>query len=210
MGIAESGDSVRSTLVLQRLLSDPEDGEAFSTFAGKYLPRMKRICQRLGIQEADADDICATVLLKFHEKHEFRRFVFRSKDNFNHWLHTVVKRSMLTFLRDRRRKPEAWSVGNRDAQEALERVASQVAHDLAAFCADDLASGHRALEIVRGRVDAKTMRAFQMLVFEERKGAEVAAELEMSPPAVWQARHRVAKMLQQELRRLQHASAADQ
>lgn len=209
MGAVQSDDSVRSTLVLQRLLSDPDDGDAFAKFAAKYLPRMKRSCQRLGIQEADADDISATVLLKFHENHEFRRFVFRSKDKFNHWLHTVVKRAMFSFLRDRRRKPDAWSVGNPEAQEALERAANQVADEMAAFCEDDVAAGKRALAIVRTRVDAKTMRAFELLVFEERKGADVAAELAMNPAAVWQARHRVAKMLQEEFKRLQHASAAD-
>jgi hypothetical protein len=47
-----------------------------------------------------------------------------------------------------------------------------------------------------------------MLFYEERRGAEVAAELEMSLTAVWKARSRVAKMLQQEFKHLQDGCAA--
>ena len=198
-----SNDGLRSTVILQRLLHEPENGEAFASFTAKYLLRMKATCQRLGVQAADADDITAAVLLKFHEKHEFRKFVFRSKDKFNHWLRTVVKRAVLTFIRDRRRKPEAWSLGDRGAQESLECAAGELVDDLARFCERDLEMGQAALAKVRTRVDARTMRAFHLQVFDERKGADVAAELGMGLAAVWQARHRVAKMLQQEFKRLQ-------
>lgn len=201
-----SSDGLRSTVILQRLLTEPDSGEAFAKFAAKYLPRMKLTCQRIGLQTADADDITAAVLLQFHEKHEFKKFVFRSKDKFNHWLHTVVKRAVLTFIRGRKRRPEAWSIGDPSAQESLERVAGELARDLATFCEDDLAAGNKALAVVCRRVDAKTLRAFSLLVFDERKGTDVAAELGMSPAAVWQARHRVAKMLQREFKRLQLAS----
>lgn len=198
----EPSENQRSTSILLGLLASPESDEAFRRFAGRYLPRMKGCCRKLGIQDADADDICADVLLRFHQRQEFRKFVFESKEKFNRWLNRVVRNAVFTFVRDRGRRPDAWSVGNSGAQQSLESVADHVADDLAECCGDDLARGQRARAIVRERVDAKTMRAFELQFYDDRKGADVAAELGMSLTAVWKARSRVAKMLQTEFRRL--------
>ncbi len=204
----ETGDGLRSTAILLRVLSAPESDDAFREFTKKYLPRMKASCLRLAIQDADADDICAAVLLRFHEKREFKKFAFESKERFNRWLNTVVRNAVFSFVRDRGRRPDAWSVGDSGAQESLESVAAQVVDDLSTFCENDFAMGAKAKAIVRERVDSKTMRAFEMLFYEERRGADVAAELEMSLTAVWKARSRVAKMLQQEFKHLQDGFAA--
>lgn len=198
----EPSGAERSTVILQRVLADPESGESFREFTQKYLPRMKASCLRLGIQDADADDICAAILLRFYERREFKRFVFDSKDKFNGWLSTIVRNAVLTFVRNRGRQPDAWSVGDSGAQHSLGSVAGKVAEDLFAYCEDDLTRGEIAKAVVRERVDAKTMRAFELQIDGDRKGAEVAAELDMSLAAVWKARSRVAKMLQEEFRRL--------
>jgi DNA-directed RNA polymerase specialized sigma24 family protein len=204
----DHSDVQRSTAILFRVLADPESDQSFRAFTQKYLPRMKASCLRLGIQDADADDVCAAILLRFHERREFKKFAFESKDRFNRWLNTVVRNAVFTFVRDRGRRPDAWSVGDSGAQQSLESVATTVAYDLTAFCADDFARGERAKAIVRDRVDAKTMRAFEMLFYEGRKGAEAAAELDMRLTAVWKARSRVAKMLQEEFNRLQDGLAS--
>jgi RNA polymerase sigma-70 factor (ECF subfamily) len=198
----EGSEIQRSTSILLAVLGNLGSDEAFRRFAGRYLPRMKDCCRRLGMQDADADDICAGVLLRFHERNEFRRFSFESKEGFNRWLNAVVRNAVFTFVRDRGRRPDAWSVGHSGAQESLENMAARMADELAECCGDDLARGERATAIVRERVDAKTMRAFELQVFDDRNGAEVAAELGMSLTAVWKARSRVAKMLRQEFQRL--------
>lgn len=195
-------DTQLSTSILLRVLSDPGNDEAFRRFIGKYLPRMKDCCRKLGMQDADADDICADVLLRFHERHEFRKFAFQTKEKFNHWLKTVVRNSVFSFARDRGRRPGAWSVGHPAAQESLETIAARVADNLAECCRDDFARAERATASVRERVDARTMRAFELQFYDNHKGADVAARLDMSLTAVWKARSRVAKMLQDEFKRL--------
>lgn len=198
----EASEPTRSTAILLRLLAEPDSGEAFRAFTEKYLPRMKASCRRLGMQDADADDICAAILLRFHERHEFRKFAFESQDKFHRWLNKVVRNAVFTFIRDRGRRSDAWSLGDTGAQRSLENVAAWVADDLLAFCEDDLTLGEIAKAVVRERVDAKTMRAFELLFYDERKGADVAAELGMNLTAVWKARSRVAKMLQEEFKKL--------
>lgn len=198
----EPSDVERSTAVLVRLLAEPDSDQAFRDFTDKYLPRMKSACRKLGMQDADADDICAAILLRFFEKREFRKFAFESKQRFNSWLNTVVRNAVFTFVRDRGRRPDAWSVGNTGAQQSLEGVAGTVADNLLAYCEEDLTRGEIARSIVRERVDAKTMRAFELLFYEERKGGEVAAELGMKLTSVWKARSRVAKLLEEEFQKL--------
>lgn len=198
----EASESQRSTSILLAVLAAPESDDAFRRFAGRYLPRMKDCCRKLGIQDADAEDICADVLLRFHQRQEFKKFAFESKEKFNRWLNTVVRNAVFSFVCDRGRRPDAWSVGNSGAQQSLERVADVVADDLADCCAEDFARGQRAVALVRERVDTKTMRAFELMFYDDRKGADVAAELGMSLAAVWQARSRVAKLLREEFSRL--------
>lgn len=199
----EASEAQRSTSILLAVLAAPDSDEAFRRFAGRYLPRMKDCCRKLGIQDADADDICADVLLRFHQRQEFRKFAFESKEKFNRWLNTVVRNAVFTFVRNRGRRPDAWSVGNAGAQHSLESVAAGVADDLAECCAEDFARGQQAVTLVRERVDAKTMRAFELQFYDDRRAADVAAELGMSLAAVWQARSRVAKLLQEEFSRLE-------
>jgi RNA polymerase sigma factor (sigma-70 family) len=200
--LMEPSEVERSTAVLVRLLAEPDSDRAFREFTDRYLARMKASCRKLGMQDADADDVCAAILLRFYEKREFRKFAFESKQRFNGWLNTVVRNAVFTFVRDRGRRPEAWSVGDTGAQQSLEDVAETVADSLLPYCEEDLARGEIARSIVRDRVDAKTMRAFELLCYEGRKGADVAAELGMKLPSVWKARSRVAKMLQEEFRKL--------
>ncbi|HEX7378611.1 MAG TPA: sigma factor [Pirellulales bacterium] len=198
----EAGDPARSSAVLLYVLAQPDSNQAFRGFIDKYLPRMKQSCLRLGMQDADADDICAAVLLRFHERREFRKFAFESKDRFNAWLCTVVRNAVVTFVRQRGRRPDSWSVGDSGAQASLEGIAETVADDLLAYCEDDLRLGEIARSIVRERVDAKTMRAFELQFYDNRKGADVARELGMSLASVWQARSRVARLLQEEFQKL--------
>jgi RNA polymerase sigma-70 factor (ECF subfamily) len=56
---------------------------------------------------------------------------------------------------------------------------------------------------VQLRVSRPTWRVFELLVQEEWSGAQVAAELHLSVAAVYMAKHRVQKLLTEEVRRLQ-------
>jgi RNA polymerase sigma-70 factor (ECF subfamily) len=203
-------ESPRSTIILQEFLADPKNAEAFGKFTAKYLARIKRCCLVQGLQDADADDLAATLLLRFFERDVFTDFVFQSKEKFYSWLHTVVKRAVLTFLRDRSRKPEAWSVGNADAQESLERVSEEMFRDLSSVCEEERGLLAQARASVENRLEANTRQAFGMLVDEGRTADEVAQSLGMSKFAVWQARSRVLRLIRQELPHLPSQEGKDQ
>jgi len=201
----DSQESHSSSSVLRELLANPSSGEAWRKFTAKYQPRIKTSCRHLGLQEADSEEVTAIILLKFYERDVFKKFVYQGKEKFAGWLGKVVRHAVFTFLRDRKHEPDAWCLGDSGAQHSLEQVAEEVVRNLGVLCEDDLALGKEALACVAQRVDEKTMQAFHMQVIEERKGEEVARQLDMSLAAVYKARSRVAQMLKVEFTRLQRA-----
>jgi len=192
-------ETLRSTVLLQQFLADPKNLAEFSKFARKYQSRIKRCCQARGLQDADAEDLAANLLLGFFARDVFDGFVFQTKVKFYAWLRTVVTNAVKTFVRDRGRKPDAWSVGNADAQEALQREPDKMVDDLETIFEDTRTHVEAARTRIKERVEEKTWLAFCLQMDEERPVHEVAERLGMSKVAVWQARSRILRKLRAEL-----------
>jgi RNA polymerase sigma factor (sigma-70 family) len=193
-----------STIILRNLLAAPTDNRAFAAFVDRFQPRIKdACCRRFGIQDADADDLTASMLLGFYERETFRTFVYRSKPAFRSWLNMVIRNAFLTFRRGKERRPDGWNLGDADAEQSLEHVCAGLADDVDALCEDDLTLGQTALQTVRDKVGDQTFQAFVSQHFDGEKGTEVARRLGISPEAAWKAKSRVAQMLREEFNRLQ-------
>jgi RNA polymerase sigma-70 factor (ECF subfamily) len=195
-------ESQRTTVVLQEFLADPKNREASGNFARKYQPRIKGLCLARRLQDADAEDLTASILLSFCVRDVFDGFVFLSKAQFQGWLNTVAAHAVLTFLRNRGRRPEAWSVGNLAAQEFLQRAADGMVPELVLICAEDRERVDRAGDRVRATVDPRTWEAFRLAVCEGRPVPEVADRLAMTRASVWTACSRIKRKLRQELKDL--------
>jgi RNA polymerase sigma factor (sigma-70 family) len=192
-----------STVVLKKFLSDPKNKTAFGEFAAKYGPRIYARCRSLGLQDVDAEDLAATILLRFFERETFKDFVFEGKDKFDRWLRKTVKNLVLDFLRNRARKPDFWSVGNPDAQELLDQVANEMAGDLSSAFEHKRALVQIARKQVADRVDPKTWQTFQLLVDDELPVAEVVKRFGIKDVTAWKTRSRVLQMLRDEVARLE-------
>jgi DNA-directed RNA polymerase specialized sigma24 family protein len=70
---------------------------------------------------------------------------------------------------------------------------------------------NRALEELREgtRLDRRTVRAFEMVVFEERAPADVASRLAVSVDSVYAAKHRCARRLRAIVSRLRELYEMD-
>jgi RNA polymerase sigma factor (sigma-70 family) len=191
-----------STVLLQQFLADPKNQTEFGKFDKKYRPRIKRCCQARGLQDADADDLAAMILLRFFEKDVFVGREFQTKSDFYRWLNAVVKNAVLSFVRARGRKPDAWSVGNPDAQEQLQREYEKMTHDLDTIFEDYRTQVEAARERVLKNAEEKTRLAFLMSVVDGLPADEVAKRLGMSREAVWKLRSRTFQKIRAELRNL--------
>src|SRR5262249_18369211 len=196
-----SADSVSNTrlTLLARLREQPEDKGAWTEFVDRYAPRIYDWCRQRHLQDADARDVTQNVLLKLAAK--MRSFQYDPSGSFRAWLKTVTHHAWSDYVTGRQR-PGLGS-GSREVEDLLQQVTA--GEELSAHLKDEF--DHELLEEsrlrVQGRVDARTWEAFRRTALENGSGAEVAAELSMTVAAVFKAKSRVLKMLQDEVRQLE-------
>jgi RNA polymerase sigma factor (sigma-70 family) len=188
-----------SLTMLERLQRDPDDPEAWRLFLEKYQPRIRRWCVTWGLQDSDADDVTQEVLVKLFAA--LRKFQYDPSRSFRAWLKTVAQHAWSDFVSARRRHPGQRLSGADTLAESAE------AHsDLEKQLEDGF--NHElfgmAMNCVKNRVQPDTWKAFHLTAIEGLSGAEAAAKLQIPVGSVFVAKHRVQKMLQEEVRLLKN------
>jgi RNA polymerase sigma-70 factor (ECF subfamily) len=177
--------STPSSLVAGLKAQDPV---AWQRLAFLYAPVVMRWCLQRGLQANDADDVLQEVFRTVLSRiGDFRRQ--GPQDTFRGWLWAITRHKLGDHFRNAAR-PEA-AIG-----KALDDLPGVV--DAPSIAEVDPLF-QRALESVRGQFEATTWQAFWSVVVEERVPAVVAAELGLSPNAVYLARSRVLRRLREEL-----------
>jgi RNA polymerase sigma factor (sigma-70 family) len=192
-----------SPTLLGRLGRVPADQAAWGEFAERYGRKIYGWCRHWNLQEADAEDVTQQVLLKLAQK--MRTFSYDPSKSFRAWLKTVTHHAWRDFL-DGQARPGAGS-GDTRVLERLQTVQAgeTLADELDEEFARDLLD--EAMARVQLRVQPQTWQAFRLLAVEHLSGAEAAERLGMKVAAVFVARSRVQKMLQEEVRRLEGRDA---
>ena len=184
-----------SITLLERLQNNPGDPRAWSLFVERYQPRIRQWCLNWGMQDCDADDVTQEVLLKLLDA--IRKFHYDPARSFRAWLKTVTQHALSDFVATRRKHPGQIAATidliaeSDDARTDLERQLED------AYDAELL---ELAMNRVKERVKPATFQAFQLTVMEGNSGADAARILEMPVAHVFVAKHRVQKMLQDEVR----------
>jgi RNA polymerase sigma-70 factor (ECF subfamily) len=187
-----------SVSLLGRLHRNPADPGAWQDFVQRYGRKIYLWCRGWGLQDADAQDVTQNVLLEIAR--QMKTFTYDPSRSFRAWLKTVAHGAWHDLVHGRQFRNRG--SGDSDVRDRLQ--ATQARDDLARqleeqYDADLL---EEATARVRGRVETRTWEAFSLLVYEELPGAEVAARLEMKVGAVYMAKSRVQKLLQEEIRLL--------
>jgi RNA polymerase sigma-70 factor (ECF subfamily) len=192
-----------SASLLARLRQEPGDPGAWGEFVDRYAPQIYAWCQRWRLQDADARDVTQNVLLKLAEK--LRTFRYDPSGSFRAWLKTLTRRAWIDFVESKRRP--GMGSGSSEVEELLHNVAS--GDDLATHLQQqfDLEVLDEARQRVQTRVDVQSWEAFRLAAQEELPGATVAQRLGMSVAAVYKAKSRVLKMLQDQVRLLEGEDA---
>jgi RNA polymerase sigma-70 factor (ECF subfamily) len=195
-------ESRTSASLLARLRDAPADQAAWAAFVDRYGRKVYGWCRHWGLQEADAQDVTQDVLVRLAAR--MRSFAYDPSRSFRAWLKTLARHALSDYF-DARGAP---AVGGSRAAELLHAAEARedfVGRLEAEF---DQEVYEEALARVRARVTPKTWRAFELTALAGRSGAEVAAELGMNVAAVFVARGRVQKMLQEEVRALDGTDSA--
>ena len=187
-------NSATSTTLLLRLQLAPSDQAAWAEFVERYGRRIEGWCRQWGLQEADAQDVAQTVLLKLLRAME--TFRYDETQRFRAWLKTVTHHAWQDWVRSRRRIVVG---GDSSLLGVLESIAAR--DDLAAWMegAYEQELLDQALVRVRPRVQEQTWEAFRLTTYEGLSGAEVASRLGMAITSVYKAKSNIQKLLEAEV-----------
>jgi RNA polymerase sigma-70 factor (ECF subfamily) len=185
--------------LLARMRQDNADQAAWADFVRRYGPLILRWCRHWKLQEADAQDVTQTVLLKLAEK--IRTFTYDPSRSFRAYLKTLARYAWCDFL-SACQKPGAGS-GDSAVLQALQTVAA--GDDLVQRLKDEFDQEllAEARDRVQQRVEPHTWEAFRLTAVEELSGAEAAVRLGLKVATVFKAKSKVQKMLQEEIARLE-------
>jgi RNA polymerase sigma-70 factor (ECF subfamily) len=152
-------------------------------------------CHQAGLSAEDAADV----------RQEVFEGVVRGIDGFRHdrpgdsfrgWLYTITRRRLFDFRRRADRQPRA--TGGTDAHDRLMELPADEPPGSDAVAADTRGLYRRCVGLIRAEFEERTWRAFWRVTVDGRPVVEVAAELGMTPGAVYIAKSRVLKRLREE------------
>jgi RNA polymerase sigma-70 factor (ECF subfamily) len=171
------------------------DPQAWDRLLQLYRPLVLFWCRRAGLHGPDAEDVAQEVfaavaggLERFHRD--------RPGDTFRGWLRGITRNQVL--LGFRRRHHQTPAEGG-DGWEQLQHVADPLAEADAEEQAEVGQVYQRALEQVRGDFEDRTWQAFCRTVLDGRSPASLTFELDMTAPAIRQAKARVLRRLKEEV-----------
>jgi RNA polymerase sigma factor (sigma-70 family) len=195
----DSSPSSRTSFsLLDRLRRQPDDQDAWGAFVDRYGGLVYSWCRQWQLQDADARDVTQDVLLRLARR--LRAFTYDPAGSFRGWLRTLARHAWSDFVAARRRPGEG---GGGDLDRLLDNVAAPdglVQHLESAF---DLEVLEEARLRVQFRVDGSSWEAFRLTALEGVAGAEAATRLGLSVAAVYKAKSRVLKMLQEEVQQME-------
>jgi RNA polymerase sigma-70 factor (ECF subfamily) len=195
----EPSPATRSSLLVR--IRDPHDTEAWRQFVEIYAPLVYGFVRKRGLQDADAADLMQEVFRSVAANagrlnYDARRGTFRG------WLYTITRNKLYDFLDGQKRRERG--SGGSGVQQQLEEHA-----DPADDAADlwDREYERRlfawAADQIRGDFQETTWQAFWQTAVEGKNPREVAAQLRLSPGAVYVAKSRVLARLKEQVQQLQ-------
>ena len=181
-----------SSGLLQRVRTG--EPEAWRRLVRLYGPLVFLWCRRLGLPPDDEADVAQDVWAAVAKgTANFRRqppeFTFRG------WLFTLTRNKAVDWYR----KSEAKGAGGTAAQQAMAKVPEVAADSAERVPGEKDLLVRQALELIRPEFEEQTWKAFWRSAVDGLPAVAVAAELEMTPGAVRQAKYRVLRRLRDEI-----------
>lgn len=195
---ADSADTTRVTL-LHRLNQNPGDQLSWTEFVQVYGPAIRGWLMHWGLQEADAQDVAQNVLLRLTAK--LPQFKYDPTKSFRGWLKTLTHHAWHDFVTEagyRTRGSGDTSV--LDQLQSVEAREDLTARVEATFDKELL---EMAIVRARARVADTTWQAFKLAALDGVSPQTVADQLGVRVSQVYLAKHRVQKLVQEEIRALE-------
>lgn len=184
---------------------DPQDRSAWDQFDAVYRPVVYRVARRAGWQHSDAEDLTQRVMVSVAKaipdwQKDDNRGGFRS------WLCQIARNALISTLRTSRRDI---AIGGSDFLERSQAIESP-AGDIERLIDEE---HHRSLlrtaaDLVRDEFHASSWQAFWLTTLGELSVPEAAEKLQLSTGAVYAARSRILRRLQEVAKQFAHEQKA--
>lgn len=183
-----------TTTILLEQLSDTHD-EAWQRFTARFRTPMVRFARRCGLSEEQAEDAAQDTLVQFVERYRDGQYD-RSRGRLSSWLFTLMYNSIRSHRRDSARSP-----GQAPLRVDRTTFFSAVPDEAAAKEAWEQDWEQHAYTVcmnqLRSEVSPSHFHIFELTTMREVPAAEVAQQLGLTRDAIYQARYRVLKRLEQ-------------
>jgi RNA polymerase sigma-70 factor (ECF subfamily) len=177
---------------------DGEDHQAWSVFHRIYAPMLGSFCRRLGLGQADADDVSQEVLMIAHRA-LCEGAYDPNKGKFRGWLYGVTRKRALTAHRARQRRTRAQAMAREDGVDLLggipdthEETQREIWEQEWRFAMLD-----EALRQLQPTLGEKVYRSFVLYGLERRPVEEVAEALGIAVASVYTYKTRVLKAIRE-------------
>jgi len=178
-------------------VSDSNDRAAWERFVAIYRPMVYRIGRRAGLQDSDAEDLAQAVMESVAKAiPNWERDP--QKGGFRAWLNRVARNALVSMLRSGKHNLAiggseflAKSMAVEAPTEEIERVIEQEHHR---------SRLRWAAEQIRHEFKEQSWRAFWLTTLGDLSVPEAAEQLGMSTGAVYAARSRIMRRLQDRAR----------
>lgn len=191
------------SLLLQ--VRDPRDRSAWDRFDAIYRPIVYRVARRAGWQHSDAEDLTQRVMVSVAKAiPDWQKD--HNKGGFRSWLYQIARNALISTLRTSRRDIAIGGSVFLERSQAMESPGGDIERLI-----DD--EHHRSLlrtaaELVRDEFHASSWQAFWLTTLGERSVPEAAEKLQLSTGAVYAARSRILRRLQEVAQQYDHEHEA--
>ncbi len=184
---------------LLQAVRDSQNREAWGDFYRIYAPMLGNFARRLGLDDANIDDVTQEVLMIAQRSLREERYD-PAKGRFRTWLYGIARRQALAALRARHRRTRVQRVpaeGGIDLLAQLEDPHGEEAAQEIWRQEWRYALLEEALRHVRHRVGEKSFEAFSLFAIQQRPAQEVANQLGIAPASVYVYKSRVLEAIRQ-------------
>ena len=183
-----------TTTILLEQLRDAETS-TWEAFTSRFRTPLIRFAQRCGLTHEQAEDATQETLMRFVEGYRAGEYE-RERGRLSSWLFTLMFNTIRSHRRDDARAPK-------QAPRAIDRTTffSALPDEGTAKHAWEQDWEHHAIttciDQLRSEVSPTHFRAFELTTFRDVPANEVAHQLGISRDAVYQARYRILKRLEE-------------
>jgi len=184
---------------------DAENTRAWSRFYCLYATMVGHFVRRLGLPNADADDVTQEVMVLVHKS--LQDGVYDpAKGRFRKWLYGIARNRALAALRARRRRTRAQWVPREGGANLLDQLEDPGRDEAARQVWQQewrYALLEEALQHVQAGVGQNAFKAFTLYAIQRRPVQHVADQLGISPSSVYVYKGRVLAAVREWVGRFQ-------